>query len=180
MKPLHLVGIVGSLRTHSVSRATARAALAHLPAEVALTLHDIADVPLFNGDLEAELPPAVVALNRAVMDCDGLVFFSPEYNGSFPAVTKNVIDWISRPPKAWTNKPMTMVTLSPGGRAGQGVLGHFSQVMEHLPVRAFETLGMGRYSERLDEHGEVVEPKTLEALRNFIARFAHFCRTPDA
>ena len=76
----------------------ARAAIALAPDSMSLTLHPIADVPLYNGDVEERgLPAGVVELNEAVSAADGVIFFTPEYNTSLPAVTKNIIDWLSRP-----------------------------------------------------------------------------------
>lgn len=56
---------------------------------------------------------------------NGIIFFTPEYNSSFPAVTKNVIDWLSREPHGWNDKAVTAVAATPSRRAGAGVLGHF-------------------------------------------------------
>ncbi len=177
MSTLHLVAIVGSLRTASANAATARAAVAAAPDGVSVIVQDVADVPLYNGDTEqAGLPPAVVALHDTVGDADGLMLFSPEYNGSFPAVTKNVIDWLSRPPKRWEQTPVTLITTSPGPRAGKSLRQHFSAIMAFQPVRLFDTLGIGEYGGKLDEGGELVEADTLAELADFIERFADFCR----
>ncbi len=177
MTELKLVGLVGSLRASSVNAACARAAIANAPEGVSITVHDLNDVPLFNGDDELEGPPAsVVALCDAVADADGVIVFSPEYNGSFPAVTKNAIDWLSRPPKKWEGTPITMVVMSPGPRAGASLLAHFSAIMPFQPVRLFgETLGFGKYSARMTD-GEVTDSETLKQLSAFLERFAAFCR----
>ena len=161
--------------------AVARAAVDAAPHDVRLTLHDISDITLFNGDVEAAgAPPAVVALHEAVARADGLVLFSPEYNGSFPAVTKNVIDWLSRPPKSWEGTPITMVSATPGPRAGLGVRDHFTAIMTYQPVRLFETFGIGSYAEKLDDTGAVNDSATIAELAAFLERFADFCRTgPD-
>ena len=169
----NIIGIVGSLRAGSVNGAVARAALAHTPDGSTLTMHDITDVPLYNGDIEdAGAPDSVVNLIDAVAAADAVVFFSPEYNGSFPAVVKNVIDWLSRPPRAWEGTALTMVTASPGPRAGLGVRSHFSAIMEHQPIEAFETLGIGAYGDKLDDNGELADEATLGELAAFLASFA--------
>ena len=49
-----------------------------------LTEVSLADVPLYNGDVEAEGDPdAVAALKTAVDDADGLIVFTPEYNRNY-------------------------------------------------------------------------------------------------
>lgn len=168
----NIIGIIGSLRVGSVNGGVAQAALANMPAGSTLVLHDVTDVPFYNGDVEAAgLPDTVVALVDAVAAADGLIFFSPEYNGSFPAVTKNVIDWLSRPPKLWEATAVTMVTATPGPRAGAGVRGHFSAIMEHQPITAHETFGIGTYGDKFDDN-RLVDEATIAELAEFLASFS--------
>lgn len=180
MADVSILAIVGSLRAGSVNAATARAAASSVAAGASVTVLSVADVPLYNGDVEdAGLPDSVLALHAAVDACDGILLFSPEYNGSFPAVTKNVIDWLSRPPKAWDGRAISLVATSPGGRAGQGLRDHFSAIIGHQPVRPFETLGIGSYGDKLNDHGELTDSETVAGLADFVARFAEHCRTPS-
>ncbi len=171
--------VVGSLRSGSVNAATARAALGASPSAATLSIADIRALPLYNGDIEADGDPAAVAgLKAEVEAADGLIFFTPEYNGSFPAVTKNAIDWLSRkgtreeaPIK---NVPITAVATTPGRRAGAGVLGHFHQIAPHLSNRYFgETLGIGAYGTKFD-NGVLTDQTTLGQLQDFLLRFVAF------
>jgi chromate reductase len=177
MTNVNLAGIVGSLRTDSVNGALARAAIDVLPTDAALSLYDVSRLPLYNGDEEVAGPPAeVVMLRAAVRDADGIVLFSPEYNSSLPAVTKNVIDWLSRDSQVWEGTGITMIAMSPGGRAGLGAREHFSAIMQRQATRLFETIGFGASGERLDADGNVTDPATLAELADFLARFADHCR----
>lgn len=71
------------------------AALLEGKAEVSFLKGD--DVPMFSQDLEAVAPEAVTRIRKDVAEADGVWFFSPMYNNSYPAYLKNLIDWISRP-----------------------------------------------------------------------------------
>ncbi len=181
MESLNLVALVGSLRVGSVNRAAARAAISGAADDVTLTLHPIADLPFYNGDVEEQgVPTAVELLHDVVGESDGVILFSPEYNSSLPAVMKNAIDWLSRPPRRFEGVPFTMISATPGGRVGLGVRGHFVDIMSHLPVRLFdETLGLGRYFDRVDENGEFTEASVAE-IAEFIGRFADFARSEPA
>jgi len=175
MTNLNLVGIVGSLRSGSANRALARAAVDAVPDGVDLTLHDVADVPFYNGDVEASGgTDSVNRLRAAVSAADGVLLFSPEYNGSFPAVTKNVIDWLSRDRSTWDGTAITMLSITPGPRAGLGVREHFSAIMPFQATRLFETFGVGTYGDKLDDDGNVVDAQTLDDLADFLARFSIF------
>lgn len=178
----HLLALVGSLRRQSVNAAVARAALDLIGDQATMTVRDIGSIPLYNGDDEEAGPPApVVELTEAVAAADGLVLFSPEYNSSFPAVTKNVIDWLSRPPRLWEGTAVTMVTATPGPRGGLGVRAHFDGVLAHQPVRPFEPHGFGNYRDKLSPDGELTDPETRAELAAFLDRFVQFCLPdPDA
>ncbi len=177
MVNVNLVGIIGSLRVGSVNGALARAAIDVLPADASLSLHGVSRLPLYNGDEEAAgPPPEVLALRAAVRDADGIVVFSPEYNSSLPAVTKNVIDWMSRDSSAWEARGITMIAMSPGGRAGLGAREHFSAIMSRQAPLLFDTIGFGNAADRLDDGGEVTDPATLAELADHLARFVDHCR----
>lgn len=170
----------GSLRSSSVNAATMRAALANAPEGVEFIELDVRDIPFYDGDVEeAGVPASVVNLHDQLNRADGLMIFTPEYNGSYPAVTKNVIDWLSRPPKSWENRGITMVVTTPGSRGGESLRGHFDASMDYFQVRNHPSLGIGKYGDKLDDNGEIVDPDTIAALREFIEDFAQTCIAED-
>jgi len=82
-------------------------------------------LPIYSVDFEAEngIPTAVKKLNRLFDTADGFVVSLAEHNGSYTAVFKNTIDWLSRMNmKIWREKPMLLMATSPGGRGGSSVL----------------------------------------------------------
>ena len=93
--------IVGSTRDGSFNRALGELAAASLEAQGAsVTRVDLADfdLPLYSAALEANAFPADALKLKALFAAqDGLLFVSPEYNGSLPPLLKNAIDWASRP-----------------------------------------------------------------------------------
>ncbi|WP_326914402.1 NADPH-dependent FMN reductase [Sphingopyxis chilensis] len=93
--------IVGSTREGSFNRALGELAAASLEAQGArVTRVDLAafDLPLYSAALEANAFPAgAVKLKDVFATQDGLLFVSPEYNGSLSPLLKNAIDWASRP-----------------------------------------------------------------------------------
>ncbi len=172
---MNLVTFCGSLRSGSANAATMRAALANLPDGVTVTEIDISEIPFYDGDLEeAGVPASVTALHDAVAAADGVLIFTPEYNASYPARTKNVIDWLSRPPRSWEGRGLTLVVTTPGGRAGAGIRGHFDLVMGHFKVKHFPALGIGAYGDKLED-GEMIDAETIETMKSFIAEFAAHC-----
>ena len=177
MASLNILAIVGSLRSGSVNRGVARAAVEVAPDGLNISIHAIEDVPLFNEDLEVDGGLRSVAeLHDAVGQADGIIFFTPEYNGSFPAATKNVLDWLTRPPGSLQGTPATAIAMTPGARAGAGVLGHFDQVFAHMrgDYPWHPPHGIGSYPDKIDSNGALVDPAALDELAGFLTRFREF------
>jgi len=84
------------------------------------------NLPLYNGDLESEegLPVAAQQLKELFKEHDGFLIASPEYNGSFSPLLKNVIDWVSRPVKGepslncFKGKTVGIMSATPGKIGG--------------------------------------------------------------
>ncbi|MFF9458274.1 MULTISPECIES: NAD(P)H-dependent oxidoreductase [Streptomyces] len=120
---VRILALVGSLRAGSHNRQLAEAAVKFAPegAEVEL-FEGLADVPFYNEDIDVEgsVPAAAVKLREAAQAADAFLFFSPEYNGTMPAVLKNAIDWLSRPfgAGAFNGKPVAVIGTAFGQYGG--------------------------------------------------------------
>ena len=117
---VNIVGISGSLRTHSYNSGLLRASLEAAPEGSSLTIGSIKGIPLYNADLEeAEGVPKVVEdLKDLIASADGLLMATPENNNSIPGVLKNAVDWLTRPPKdrarIFGNLPVGLMGVTPG------------------------------------------------------------------
>lgn len=127
MPDIKVLALVGSLRAASINRQIAELATEAAPDGVAVTIFEgLGDLPFYNEDIdnEADVPAVVTALRAAAADADAALVVTPEYNGSYPAVIKNAIDWLSRPfgDGALKGKPLAVI----GGSFGQygGVWAH--------------------------------------------------------
>ncbi|MDB5351285.1 MAG: NADPH-dependent reductase [Planctomycetota bacterium] len=101
MKP-RILAVAGSTRKESFIKKLVQIAVKGAKgAGAVLTMLDLKDfpLPLFDQDLEAEhgMPDNGTKFKRLVIDHDGLLVASPEYNSSITAVLKNAIEWLSTP-----------------------------------------------------------------------------------
>ena len=71
------------------------------------------DVPLLEQDTEFPAPQAVKNIRSQAEKADALWVVSPEYNGSYPAILKNVLDWLSRPLVALDRETPTVIAGKP-------------------------------------------------------------------
>src|SRR5687767_13820792 len=87
----------GSLRKDSINKKLALAIAKLAAGKLDLTLVDIAALPLYNQDLEADYPAAAQRVKDEIAAADAVLFVTPEHSRSIPAALKNVIDWVARP-----------------------------------------------------------------------------------
>lgn len=166
-----VLGIAGSLRQESYNRTLLRAARDMAPETLSITIFDLDDVPLYNADVEAEgLPKAVSDLSAALRASDGLLIATPEYNHGVPAVTKNAIDWLSRPPREAPigGVPTAIMGASPGST---GTARAQSQLRPSLD--AVNALCMPQPQMLVARAHEKIDDGTLtdESTRDYLVRF---------
>ena len=169
---IRVLGISGSLREGSFNTALLRAAQKLAPEGMKITLLDLQDIPLYNGDVEAEGDPqSVAALKAAIRDADGVLFATPEYNYGTSGVLKNAIDWASRDRREGSLAGKPVAVMGAGGMAGTAR----AQLQLHNTLAETGALVMAKpgvlvaYAwERFDSEGRLVDRATAEAVRQHL------------
>ena len=168
--------IVGSLRRESINLRFAKALAKLAEATLEFKLLELADVPLYNDDLWQAPPEAVLRLKREVGAADAVLFVTPEYNRSIPAVVKNVVDWGSRPygKNSWAGKPGAIVGTSMGAIGTAVAQSHLRSVLVGCDVAlmgAPEVYFQTKPGLIADDF-TVTDEKSRAFLSSFIAKFA--------
>ncbi len=102
---------------------------------ISIDLNDYV-LPIYGVDFEDEngIPTAIKRLSELFDKADGFIIALAEHNGTYTAVFKNTLDWLSRVSlQIWRDKPMLLMATSPGGQGGTSVL--------HTAVTSFPYLG---------------------------------------
>ena len=136
MSQYHIAVLVGSLRRESFNRKLASALVKLAPPEFTFRQLEIGDLPLYNQDDDADPAPAVKRLKAEILESQGLIFLTPEYNRSIPGVLKNAIDHASRPygQSAWKGKPAGVLGVSPGPIGTAMAQQHLRNILACLDV----------------------------------------------
>lgn len=177
MKKLQVAVIVGSLRRESINRLLAKAITQLAPSS--LEFYDVAleDLPMYNGDLEAQRPDSVIRFTANCARADAMLVVMPEFNRSLPAVLKNAIDWGSKPmdKNVWRDKPIAIAGTSPGNIGTAVGQQHLRQV---LGILGASVLGGETYitfkPDLITAGGEITDDGTRNFLQSYIDRFASF------
>lgn len=180
-RDLTVLAFAGSLRKSSYNRALLRAAQEVVPAGMMVSIFDIGEVPLYNADIEEQgVPEPVARFKQAIQEADGVLIATPEYNHGVPGVTKNAIDWASRPPRQapLNDKPVAILGASPGitGTArGQSQLRQAFEFTNSYCMPQPEILVYQAHT-KFDAEGRLTDEKTREFLGKFLVAFGDWIR----
>jgi chromate reductase, NAD(P)H dehydrogenase (quinone) len=173
---MRILAVSGSLRESSFNTSLLRAAVEAAPDAVELELWEgLAELPLYDEDLEADPPESVRRLREDWAAADAILFSTPEYNGSVPGGLKNAIDWASRPrlEAVLRNKPVAVV----GASSGQfGALWAQQDLKRILGVAGARVVGteipVPRAHEQFDREGRLLTSEVFEQLRLHLTTLA--------
>lgn len=175
--PQHSIAlVVGSIREASLNRKLAKAICALAPGSLNCRIVEIADLPLYDPDLDEDPPAPWRRFREEVSAADGVLFVTPEYNRSIPGVLKNAIDVGSRPygKSVWAQKPAAIVTASPGATGGFGCNHHLRQcaVFLDMPMMQQPEAYLGNVSdEKFGPDGSIADAGLAKVVRRFAAAF---------
>jgi chromate reductase, NAD(P)H dehydrogenase (quinone) len=162
---MKILAVSGSLRAASINSALLRAAARLSPPSVDVRIfRAVGELPLFNPDLEARMPPQVSAFHAAVAAADALLIASPEYAHGVTGIIKNALDWlVSFEP--FIHKPVAVLNASPRAHHADEALRETLRTMSALIVHE-ASIGIPLLGAHLTEDGMVEDPAISRTIRN--------------
>lgn len=171
-----LLAFSGSLRQHSFNQSIVTAAADGARAAGAeVTVVHLADylAPIFNEDDEAQsgVPESAKKLKALMIEHDGFLIASPEYNSGYSSALKNAIDWASRKEdgesmlQAFKGKTAMLMAASPGGLGGIRGLVTLRMLLGNIGMHVHPAQqAIGNVSTLVDENGVVNDAASLKKL----------------
>src|SRR5271166_737246 len=170
--------IVGSVRRNRESIKVARFAVDYLGRlgcvnTELLDLKELA-LPMMEERLRFrdDPPDSVVRFSSKIEEADSIVIVTPEYNGGYPGVLKNALDYLKN---EYRRKPFGIITVSTADTGGILCLVALRQMVIHLggvPIPA--ALLVSRVQEAVDSEGRPSNPKFAERARAFFNELLWF------
>ncbi|MEI3604825.1 NAD(P)H-dependent oxidoreductase [Pseudogracilibacillus sp. SE30717A] len=172
------VGIlVGSLRKESFSKKLSINVASLFPEGYDAEFIEIGNLVIYNQDFDDEhnVPSEYTTFRNNIKGMDAVLFVTPEYNRSVPAVLKNALDVGSRPYGAnvWNGKPAAIISQSPGNLSGFGANHHLRQslVFLNMPILQQPEAYIGGMADLLDENDKIKNDGTVKFLQSFVDAF---------
>lgn len=173
-----ILTFAGSLRSDSYNRRLVRIAAGGAEdGGATVTLIELANypMPLMDEDLETNMgiPEKALEFKRLMLENDGLLIASPEYNSSITPLLKNALDWASRsessderPIAAYRDKIAVIMSASPGNLGGLRGLVVLRMLLGNLGVTVLpDQRCISGASEAFAEDGSLLDPRQQSAVK---------------
>jgi chromate reductase, NAD(P)H dehydrogenase (quinone) len=178
-----IIAVSGSLRAGSFNTSLARAAAGFAPDGCTIELASIREIPLYDGDVEAQgMPRAVEALKDRIAQAMGVLLVTPEYNNSVPGVLKNAIDWCTRPPKdmarVFAGIPFGIIGATPGPGGTRLSQTAWLPIVRQVNAKPFfaKAVYLASAKDAFDDKGSLVDAKLRDVVQKYVEGFVEFAR----
>lgn len=138
-----------------------------------LDLNDF-EMPIYSIDREKEngYPEKAIQFKAYIKETDAIIISFAEHNGAYTAAFKNIFDWISRIEKdVWANKPMLLLSTSPGARGGATVLEIAMNKFRRMNSNKILSFSLPLFNENFNIDTGILESTLADDFNNKIASF---------
>nr|WP_263327718.1 NADPH-dependent FMN reductase [Neobacillus sp. Marseille-Q6967] len=133
---MKIVALVGSIREESINLNLVKTLQERYKGKLDIEIANIAKLPFYNQDDENNPNEEVKSFKNQILNSDGVLIATPEYNWSVPGVLKNALDWLSRVDFLLKNKPILIVGASPGQVGTLRAQLHLRQILSSPGISA--------------------------------------------
>ncbi|UWX59007.1 NAD(P)H-dependent oxidoreductase [Chryseobacterium oranimense] len=179
---MKILAFAGSTSSTSINRELVKFVLKDFQDEE-INLIDLNDftMPVFSVDLEKKgFPDEAHNFLKQIEECDVIICSLAEHNRSYSSAFKNVFDWSSRiNVKVFQNKPMLLMSTSPGGYGGGNVMNTAKTFFPQFAADVKETFSLPKFYENFDLETGVINPDMLKELKDKIENFKNEVKGND-
>lgn len=168
MTPINLPVLLGTNRKDRKSHFAANWLVSQmeLRSDIQTRLFDVADFELPHHDYGQSLKEMFPEWRDAIVNADGLVVVSPEYNHSYPGSLKAVLDLLL---KEYIHKAVAFVGVSAGPWGGTRVIESMVPMVRELGLAVtFSDLNFPFVQRTFDESGNILDPAFDQRAKDFL------------
>ncbi|WP_230200267.1 NADPH-dependent FMN reductase [Bacillus niameyensis] len=175
---MNLLGIVGTNSDHSTNRMLLQFIQKHFADKANIEIFEIKDLPAFNKPKDRKAPSEVQELADKIIEADGVIISTPEYNHSVPAILKSTLEWLSYTSQPLIDKPVMITGASYGKLGSSRSQAHLRQILDAPELKArimpSSEFLLGYSLQAFDENGNLKDQSKIEELERIFNDFTHF------
>uniref|UniRef100_A0AB33KYK5 NAD(P)H-dependent oxidoreductase n=1 Tax=Tenacibaculum sp. Pbs-1 TaxID=3238748 RepID=A0AB33KYK5_9FLAO len=142
---------------------------------IEVSVLDLNDYPLpiygIDKEIEEGVPENAAIFLEKIKEADGIAVSLAEHNGNFTVAFKNIIDWMSRiEQKIWHNKPMLLLSTSPGGRGGASSMAIAKNGFPHMGANVIADFSLPKFHDNFND-GRIVNEEFNEKIKEAVTTF---------
>lgn len=140
---------------------------------------DLCKLPaeIFTPEAYSQKPAEFEPFSKAVLESDGLVVVTPEYNGSFPGVLKLFIDHLKFP-ESFEKRPVAFVGLAAGMWGALRSVEQLQLIFAYRNGFLFnERVFIPRVDSQIDENGEAKESLLRGLIDSQVKNFLEYVKS---
>ena len=150
----------------------------HFEKQAIIEIIDIKDLPVFYKVPGGKLPVQVQEFDEKIAQADGVIFATPEYDHSVPAVLMNAMEWFSYVNHPFKDKPVLVTGVSYGSLGTSRAQDHLKQILNAPEIGAklmtSQEFLVGRGFSAFDENGALKDAKLVSQLEEQFTKFDEF------
>ncbi|WP_417801035.1 NADPH-dependent FMN reductase [Tenacibaculum sp.] len=142
---------------------------------IEVSVLDLNDYPLpiygIDKEMEDGIPENAAKFLEKIIVADGIIVSLAEHNGNFTVAFKNIIDWMSRiEQKVWHNKPVLLLSTSPGGRGGASSMAIAKNGFPHMGANVITDFSLPKFYDNFND-GRVVNEEFNKKIKEAVTTF---------
>lgn len=129
------------------------------------------EMPIYSVDREKEngIPALAQDFYSKIGSADLVVLSLAEHNGAYSSSFKNILDWVSRVnAKTFQQKPMLLLSTSPGPRGGSTVLEIAKNRFPFQGANLIGSFSLPNFNENFDAENGITNPELKSELLKIV------------
>ncbi len=172
---MKILAFAGSNSSQSINLKLVKHSLTYFKdAEInLLNLNDF-EMPIYSMDREKrnEFPKEAHLFIEQITNCDCIIVSLAEHNRTYTVAFKNIFDWCSRiDAKYFKNKPMLLMSTSPGGFGGGNVMAAAKGIFPNFAAEVVETFSLPSFTKNFDDATGITNPELKTEFESKITKF---------
>lgn len=174
----NFLGIVGTNSDSSTNRMLLQFMQKHFVDKVNIELCEIKHLPAFNKPENQEAPEAVQKIANQIIQADGVIISTPEYNHSIPAILKSAFEWFTFTTRPFVDKPVMITGASYGKLGSSRAQTHLRQILDSPELKArimpSSEFLLGHSLQAFDDNGNLKDQNKVKELATILDDFIQF------
>ncbi|MGT2715634.1 NADPH-dependent FMN reductase [Streptococcus respiraculi] len=175
---MKLVAILGTNSDRSTNRKLLHFMSNYFREKADIEVLEIRDLPAFNEPADKSVPAAVAEFSQKILEAEGVIIATPEYDHTIPAPLASALEWIAYTSRVLINKPTMIVGASLGSLGTSRAQAHLRQILDAPELKARVMPGteffLGHSEQALDDQYRLHHEEKVLELEEHFAEFQQF------